>query len=47
MDSSLLYWCEIYERFKSEALCLDIETTYYNGPISLVGWYKPQEGLIQ
>jgi uncharacterized protein YprB with RNaseH-like and TPR domain len=47
MVQPLQYWCELYERHKQTALCLDIEVTRFNGPISIVGLYKPKDGLIE
>jgi len=47
MVQSLKYWCEVYERNKETALCLDIETQYFNGPISVVGLYRPRDGPIE
>jgi uncharacterized protein YprB with RNaseH-like and TPR domain len=41
------HWKELYEKFKHQALCVDVEATYWNGPISIVGVYKPKEGEIE
>ena len=43
----LHYWRELYERHKPTALCLDIEVSRYNGPISVLGLYQPKDGLIE
>jgi len=47
MVESLVYWCDLYKKLKSSALCLDIETTGKDGPISVVGLYKPKDGAIE
>lgn len=47
MVQSLLYWCELYDRLKFESLCLDIETVSFNGPISVVGIYRPRDGVME
>ncbi len=44
MPKSLLPWCKLYEQYKYQALCLDIETSRFNGPISILGLYQPSEG---
>ncbi|MBU0758175.1 MAG: hypothetical protein KKF44_08960, partial [Nanoarchaeota archaeon] len=46
MNKSLFDLIDLYRKFKSSALCLDIETTHYNGPIALIGAYKPKDGEI-
>jgi len=46
MTDSIKTWIAIYEKLKDKALCMDIECCYWNGPISLVGIYKPTEGQI-
>ncbi len=43
----LSYWGTLYERHKHSALCLDIEVTRFNGPISVMGLYQPKEGVIE
>ncbi|MBU1198817.1 MAG: ribonuclease H-like domain-containing protein [Nanoarchaeota archaeon] len=43
---ALSHWKELYEQHKHEALCIDIEATYWDGPISVIGVYKPQDGEI-
>lgn len=40
-------WRELYERHKKTALCLDIEVSRANGPISVLGLYQPKEGSIE
>ena len=47
MVASLLYWCKLYDKLKHHSLCLDIETTGYNGEISIIGLYKPKDGPIE
>ena len=47
MAYSVEYWRNLYQQFKDNALCLDIETTEYNGTISMIGLYKPQDGMIE
>ena len=46
MNISLFDLIDLYRKFKSSALCLDIETTHYNGPIALIGACKPKDGEI-
>ncbi len=46
MNKTLNALINLYKEFKEDALCLDVETTRYNGPISLVGMYKPKDGEI-
>ena len=46
MVHTLVYWCNLYEKYKKDALCLDIEMTSYNKEISLVGLFKPKDGPI-
>lgn len=43
----LQYWRKLYDRHKKTALCLDIEVSRFNGPISVVGLYQPKDGLIE
>ena len=40
----LHYMKKQYKRFLNQSLCLDIECAYWNGPISVIGIYKPGEG---
>jgi uncharacterized protein YprB with RNaseH-like and TPR domain len=47
MRPSLLHWCDLYNKFKYSSLCLDIETTHFNGPISVIGLYQPKEGVME
>lgn len=42
----LSHWKELYEKFKHQALCIDVEATYWNGPISVIGVYRPKDGEI-
>ncbi|MBN2052243.1 ribonuclease H-like domain-containing protein [Candidatus Woesearchaeota archaeon] len=43
----LFHWKELYLKFKHEALCIDVEATYWDGPISVIGVYKPKDGEIE
>lgn len=36
----------LYEAHKFDALCIDIETTRYNGSIAVLGAYRPVSGVI-
>ena len=36
----LRYWCELYRKHKRDALAVDIETTHYDGPISIISMYR-------
>lgn len=36
----------LYEEHKHDALCIDIETTRYNGSIAVLGAYRPASGVI-
>ena len=47
MPPPLRYWCKLYAQFLHAALCVDIETTHFNGPISILGVYRPQEGPVE
>lgn len=47
MTTPLFYWCDLYRKNKDRCVCLDIETTGFNKPISVVGFYRPTEGQIQ
>lgn len=47
MVENLLVWCDLYDRLKSDSLCIDIETTRFNGPISVLGLYRPRDGVIE
>lgn len=46
MVLSLSHWKKLYLQFKDHALCVDVEATHWNGPISVIGVYKPGEGEI-
>ena len=46
MDHNLQNWLKLYEELKPHALCIDIEVTHYNGPISVLGTYEPKDGEI-
>jgi len=37
----------LYEEHKHDALCIDIETTRYNGNIAVLGAYRPAHGTIK
>lgn len=45
MTLPLSHWNKLYHQFKHEALCLDIETTGWNKPISVIGLYRPSGGI--
>ncbi len=46
-DLKFLEWItDLYRKFKHQSLCLDIETMGINKPISVVGIWQPQEGLV-
>jgi uncharacterized protein len=47
MPRPLLYWCKLYAQLINAALCVDIETTHFNGPISVMGVFKPEEGPVE
>ncbi len=47
MPQNLLYWSKLYERLKQDSLCLDIEVTGFNGAISVVGLYRPKDGVVE
>ncbi|MBN2458569.1 ribonuclease H-like domain-containing protein [Candidatus Woesearchaeota archaeon] len=47
MQDSLSYWAAAYARYKHAALCIDIETVRFNGPVSVVGTYRPADGLVE
>ena len=42
----LNHWKKLYQEKKHSALCIDVEATYWNGPISVIGVYKPKDGEI-
>lgn len=44
---ALRYWCNLYNRLKLDALCLDIEVTQFNGDVAIIGVYQPREGPIE
>ncbi|HJX05193.1 MAG TPA: ribonuclease H-like domain-containing protein [Candidatus Nanoarchaeia archaeon] len=43
----LSHWKKLYQKLKHQALCIDVEATHWNGPISIIGVYKPKEGEIE
>ncbi len=47
MSKNLDYWINLYKESKGNMICLDIEVTHFGGPISVIGLYKPKEGLIE
>jgi uncharacterized protein len=47
MSSPLIYWKDLYRKLKHQAVCIDIERTSFNGPISVIGWYEPKDRLIE
>lgn len=40
-------WIAVYRRLLPHAVCLDIETTGWNGNVAVVGLYRPKEGAIE
>lgn len=40
-------WPAIYRRLLPHAACIDVETCYWNGPVAIVGIYRPKEGVIE
>jgi uncharacterized protein YprB with RNaseH-like and TPR domain len=40
-------WIDAYRRLLPNAVCIDIETCHWNGPVAVVGIYKPKEGVIE
>ena len=47
MTLPLSHWAGLYTAYKSDSLCLDIETEGVHGPITIVGLYRPRDGLIE
>lgn len=47
MAYDVSYWVKLYKKLKYESLCVDIEVTRIGGPISVVGLYRPKEGLME
>ena len=45
MIQPLGYWRKLYHLNRHAAICLDIETTGWNQPISVIGLYRPKEGI--
>jgi len=46
MDNQLEYFHNLYKKLKFKSICVDIETTRFNGPISIIGLYKPTSGEV-
>ncbi|MBN2459368.1 ribonuclease H-like domain-containing protein [Candidatus Woesearchaeota archaeon] len=46
MPLPLSHWKKLYQQYKHQALCIDVEATYWNGPISVIGAYRPKDGEI-
>jgi len=44
MEHNVLEWCNLYQQLKFSALCIDVEVAYVNGPISVIGLYRPRNG---
>lgn len=40
-------WYEVFERLLPHTVCVDIETTGWNGAIAIVGIYRPKDGVIE
>ena len=47
MIDGLSYWCSLYDKYKYEAICLDIETIGMNKEISVICFYQPKDGPIE
>lgn len=45
MLAAVIPWYVRYQQLKHQALCLDIETMGFNGPISVIGIYRPASGF--
>jgi len=43
----LSHWKKLYQELKHQALCIDVEATYWDGPISVIGVYRPKDGEIE
>ena len=46
MTKPLFHWLGLYESLKFSALCLDIETTGFNGKVAVVGLCGPSDGEV-
>jgi uncharacterized protein len=44
---ALQYWANLYRANLDSAYCVDIETEGFNKPISVIGFYKPQDGIAE
>lgn len=40
-------WPAQFRHLLPHAVCLDIETCYWNGPVAVVGIYRPKDGVIE
>jgi uncharacterized protein YprB with RNaseH-like and TPR domain len=40
-------WVQTFQELLPYAACIDIETCHWNGPIAVVGIYRPKEGVIE
>lgn len=45
MADTLKYWVQLYEKFKFDSRCIDIEAS--RGMITLIGIYQPRDGLME
>ncbi len=46
MSTSLFFWKKLYAKLKDTAVCIDIERTRFSGPIAMIGWYEPRDGIV-
>ena len=40
-------WTVQFRRMLPNTVCIDIETCHWNGPVAIVGLYRPKEGPIE
>jgi hypothetical protein len=40
-------WPRVFRALLSHAACVDIETCHWNGPVAVVGIFRPKEGVIE
>jgi uncharacterized protein YprB with RNaseH-like and TPR domain len=40
-------WPRVFRELLPHAACIDIETCHWNGPIAVVGIFRPKEGAIE
>jgi uncharacterized protein YprB with RNaseH-like and TPR domain len=39
-------WPHVFRSLLAHAACIDIETCHWNGPVAVVGVFRPKEGVI-